>query len=68
MLCVEIGVYDGVKVLIFLGFYDIGCDIEILVIKVSEMLDFAGLVGIFKLVCGLTNYCLDLKKERIYWF
>ena len=56
------------KVLILVGFDDIGCDIRVLVVKVSEMLDFAGLVGIFKLVCGLTNYCMDLKKERIYWF
>ena len=31
-----------VEVLIFVGFYDIGDDIGVWVVKVSEMLDFAG--------------------------
>ena len=36
-----------VKVLIFFGFDDIGCDIGIFGVKVSEMLDFTGFDGIF---------------------
>lgn len=36
-----------VKVLILVGFYDIGSDIGVFVIKVSEMLDFTGFDGIF---------------------
>ena len=36
-----------VKVLILIGFDDIGCDIGIFGVKVSEMLDFTGFDGIF---------------------
>ena len=36
-----------VEVLILVGFDDIGCDIGIFVVKVSEMLDFTGFDGIF---------------------
>ena len=36
-----------VKVLILVGFDDIGCDIGIFGVKVSEMLDFTGFDGIF---------------------
>ena len=35
-----------VKVLISVGFYDIGYDIEILGVQVGEMLDFTGFYGI----------------------
>ena len=35
------------KVLILVGFDDIGCDIGIFGVKVSEMLDFTGFDGIF---------------------
>ena len=36
-----------VEVLILVGFDDIGCDIGIFGVKVSEMLDFTGFDGIF---------------------
>ena len=62
-LCVEIGGVILVKVLILLGFYDIGCDIGILGVDIWKELILLGLMGfwlsglIFKLVCGWTSLC-----------